>query len=263
MINKNKAPASCGCGNKQSITLPKDSSASNNITVGQDGNAYGYTSEAGKFYTLYLDNVRNRSVGLLSHNVHSAGTLHIAPSDGKTDLCTVVGVCADKIKADIDQFNQTIRISSTGKLSKNSVEIYVTANVKTLRIGDCYLALDLDFGRTPTVSTEFDGAFKGTIQISAKDYTIKVAGTGIFVLNGTAENVCVSIEGAARVNAFELAASNADVIVNGAGLCKIFSTTSLNATIGGVGGIIYGGSPKSITKNIDGLGRISATPKAK
>ena len=76
-------------------------------------------------------------------------------------------------------------------------------------------------------------------------------------MRGSAKDAAFTLNGASKVEAFDLLAGAADVTINGASNCEITAVETLNAVINGVGSVIYGGSP-AVRRSIHGLGEIRA-----
>jgi hypothetical protein len=67
----------------------------------------------------------------------------------------------------------------------------------------------------------------------------------------------VHSEGAGSVDAGELVSPSVEVTIEGAGKARVHATDSLKAHIAGAGKITYLGDPKTVEKNIEGIGRIA------
>lgn len=86
---------------------------------------------------------------------------------------------------------------------------------------------------------------------------IKVQGAAHVEAEGTLEELTVYMAGAGHVDFSRLVADNAKVTVDGIGSVFVNSTESLNATMNGVGAILYTGNPHVVNTSMNGLGRIS------
>ena len=110
--------------------------------------------------------------------------------------------------------------------------------------------------------TDFEGDVNGTANGkltfgSLNSLSMDVNGASDITLSGKADRAELTINGAANIRAFDLAAQTADVGINGAGNCEITAETVLNAEINGLGKIIYGGNP-TVSRSVHGLGTVKA-----
>ena len=65
------------------------------------------------------------------------------------------------------------------------------------------------------------------------------------------------MQGAGRANLRNLIANDAKVTVDGVGSVHINATESLDATMNGVGAILYSGAPRDVSTSMNGVGTIS------
>lgn len=117
----------------------------------------------------------------------------------------------------------------------------------TLRITTPRLAsLTLDGGNDVRL-TGFNGG----------DSSIKVQGAAHVEANGTLKELTIYMAGAGHADFSKLVANDAKVTVDGVGSVFVNSKDSLNATMNGVGAILYTGNPHVVNTSMNGLGRIS------
>jgi hypothetical protein len=103
---------------------------------------------------------------------------------------------------------------------------------------------------------EIIGAGEIDLTVSAQSIFTRIVGAGKISLQGDASQHQVEIEGAGNIEATNLQVSSYDIIINGAGSCRIFVTNVLNVIIHGGGIIYYRGSPTVINSTITGAGRL-------
>ena len=96
--------------------------------------------------------------------------------------------------------------------------------------------------------------------LSADSVKIDLPGSGSIHVTGEANQVNVSLNGSGIVSCKELKAQNATVRLNGSGNISVYASSSLDATIGGSGNILYSGSPAKLNKKVFGSGTIAADP---
>ena len=93
-------------------------------------------------------------------------------------------------------------------------------------------------------------------KISANLLRIHIAGSGHFVVSGTANKVTIDTSGSSVVNAGDLLAKQADINLTGSGRVSIHANEQLNVKVSGTGLVEYYGSPSKVTQDITGTGRI-------
>jgi hypothetical protein len=103
---------------------------------------------------------------------------------------------------------------------------------------------------------EIIGAGEIDLTVSAQSIFTRIVGAGKMSLQGDANQHQVEIEGAGNIEAANLQVGSYDIIINGAGSCRIFVTNALNVIIHGGGIIYYRGSPTVINSTINGAGRL-------
>jgi hypothetical protein len=86
----------------------------------------------------------------------------------------------------------------------------------------------------------------------------RINGTGLMRLSGKADHADLRIHGSGFIDCFDLVASTCSVEVSGMGSCKVHATRKIDATLSGMGEIIYDGNPESVSRNVSGMGRIRA-----
>lgn len=118
----------------------------------------------------------------------------------------------------------------------------------------------------PTDENHFTGSVTGmgNVKISkakSKQITINVAGMASVEVTGEAKNVSISNSGMGLVNFEHVLAEKVECSNAGLGLIIVNATESLIANVGGIGGVVYGGNPKKVVKNIGGLGTVKPMDK--
>jgi len=92
---------------------------------------------------------------------------------------------------------------------------------------------------------------------SAKPLSVHLSGAGRVRASGKVGPLTLHSEGAGNIDAYDLVAPDVDVHIEGAGKAKVHATESLKAHIEGAGTITYRGDPKTVEKDIEGVGRIA------
>lgn len=131
------------------------------------------------------------------------------------------------------------------RVSTDCFEAVIYANIETVDIsggikisadGICQDSLYI------TVAGAVDADFSNT---DVDALYISVAGAGEFHLSGKADSLLVKFDSAGDLDAKELAAKEADIIVNGAGSVEVSCSEKLTAAIRGAGNLEYYGNPST------------------
>jgi hypothetical protein len=91
---------------------------------------------------------------------------------------------------------------------------------------------------------------------------IEIEGAANVEARGRLDELTVHMQGAGRANLRELVATEAKVTVDGVGTVHVNSTGSLDATMNGVGAILYSGAPREVNTSMNGVGTISKDRKS-
>lgn len=91
---------------------------------------------------------------------------------------------------------------------------------------------------------------------SSAGFDLRLEGAGRVRAAGKVGSLKLHSEGAGNIDAAELLAGAVDVHIEGAGKARVHATESLKAWIEGAGVITYSGEPKTVERNIEGIGRI-------
>jgi hypothetical protein len=92
---------------------------------------------------------------------------------------------------------------------------------------------------------------------SASAFELRLEGAGRVKASGKVGAFHVHSEGAGNVEASQLVAKAVEVTIAGAGRARVNATESLKGRIEGAGTIGYLGDPKTVEREIEGVGRIS------
>jgi hypothetical protein len=108
---------------------------------------------------------------------------------------------------------------------------------------------------------QLNGAVELTAsQLSGHDLKLESNGAADISVAGSITNLEATLSGACRLNAKALKTQSATVTLNGASYGDVTVTETLNASISGTGMLTYSGNPKSVEKNVSGVGSIRPRP---
>lgn len=89
-------------------------------------------------------------------------------------------------------------------------------------------------------------------------FELHSTGATSFNAGGQTRSFRVESSGAGKINAGALRAEKANVSISGAASVDVFASEQLDVNVSGVGHVTYSGNPKTVNKNISGLGAVSA-----
>jgi hypothetical protein len=86
---------------------------------------------------------------------------------------------------------------------------------------------------------------------------IKIEGAAHIKATGRLDELTVRMSGAGHADMSKLVANEAKVTVDGVGSVYVNTKESLEATMNGVGAILYSGNPREVNTEMNGLGTIA------
>ena len=93
--------------------------------------------------------------------------------------------------------------------------------------------------------------------MSGDNLDVRFGGAGSFKADGSVKNLTLNVGGVGSIDTRELHADTATVNVGGVGHVKVWASTRLDASVGGVGSLTYYGEPRTVNTSGGGLGSIS------
>ena len=165
------------------------------------------------------------------------------------------------IKVESEKNNSSDDVTvSNGVLSINSDdndEVYVTVkDVEEIDISGNGKIETEGILRANDLELSISGIGDMELNIEAENIKALIGGKGKIELSGSANNLETKISGSGKIEAGGLAVKNGNISISGAGKCEVDVKENLVIAISGVGSVNYVDEPKSITKNISGIGKI-------
>lgn len=96
--------------------------------------------------------------------------------------------------------------------------------------------------------------------VEADRLAVRVPGSGVLSVRGTAGKLAVDLSGSGDVWLQELHARDVVATLSGSGQVHVHATGSLAASVAGSGVIVYGGNPRTLDTDVSGSGLIVAGP---
>jgi hypothetical protein len=120
------------------------------------------------------------------------------------------------------------------------------------------LPISIDISSPELEAIYIDGSGDVTLNdIAINKLAIELNGSGKVSATGSVTDLDIKISGAGNIDSQALDAKNVSAHITGSGDLKVTAHDKLRAEILGTGDITYFGNPKTIEKNITGVGDIS------
>jgi len=124
-----------------------------------------------------------------------------------------------------------------------------------IRNNNARLTLQITLPRLESLQLE-GGNDVNVVGFSGGQVKIKASGAAHIRADGHLEELTVRLSGAGHADLSKLVANDAKVTVDGVGSVIVNPRDSLDATMNGVGAILYTGSPSRVNTRMNGLGTI-------
>ena len=108
------------------------------------------------------------------------------------------------------------------------------------------------------LSLEISGAADLDLDVAVQSLRTQVSGAGNISLEGTAGKHEIRLSGASNLEASRLITSSTSINLSGAGSATVNATDKLDASLSGIGKIVYHGDPTEKTIDKSGLGSIAS-----
>jgi len=100
------------------------------------------------------------------------------------------------------------------------------------------------------------GQFQIT-DLKNENFEIHSSGAASFTAAGQTKSVKIESSGVGRIDTNNLRAETAEVTVSGAATVDVYGSERLDVNVSGVGRVTYSGNPKTVNKNVSGVGSVS------
>lgn len=194
----------------------------------------------------------------------SQGDAFSVEIDGPTRILDAieVSVKGDQLTIEYEQRGFLERLFSgdwfDGYDREEAVDVYVTLpEVSALSISGTARLIGETPLRSDALALRISGAGEVTAEVEVESLTSSMSGSGEMRLTGTAGSHEITISGAGKVAAEELATRRASIQVSGAGECVVHTTDALDVRVSGAGSVRYKGSPR-VTRQVSGVGTVRA-----
>ncbi|HEY6053958.1 MAG TPA: DUF2807 domain-containing protein [Gaiellaceae bacterium] len=94
--------------------------------------------------------------------------------------------------------------------------------------------------------------------VSGPTFTAEVSGLGSLDVAGAVLGLHADVSGSGSALLDHLVSKDATVVLSGMGSAHVFATHSLNASVDGMGSVVYGGNPQHVQKQVTGAGAVAA-----
>ena len=110
--------------------------------------------------------------------------------------------------------------------------------------------------KSDDLQINLSGAGAIALDLETSEIDVTLSGAGVINLSGETDRQETHISGAGGLMAKDLISKECNITLSGLGGAEVYVTEKLTATITGVGGIVFGGNPKLIEKQVTGFGKI-------
>ena len=166
--------------------------------------------------------------------------------------------------------NVTVHVGDTQTVTVHGDDNLIRYVTTTVQGGTLAVGQSRDFSTTSPMSVvitvpaldaaTLSGAGVLTVTgVAADHFTVRAPGSGVLVVTGTATTLDATLSGTGDVRLDGLAAHDATASVPGTGRLLVNASHSLDATVSGVGSILYTGNPTDVTKSVTGTGSITGS----
>lgn len=144
----------------------------------------------------------------------------------------------------------------------SDVETYVSGDTLVIDMSDKHdFWDDADVAVKITMPSfegiEVLGAIDGEISgVHGGKVEVEIKGAADLEIEGTCDELQLSIKGAGDVDAKDLVCGVVDVDVKGVGSATVYASEAVDASVGGIGEISVYGSPKQVKQNAGGIGSV-------
>jgi hypothetical protein len=105
------------------------------------------------------------------------------------------------------------------------------------------------------LTTSGVGSVKAT-SLDSESLSVSMSGAGSGRIAGRSDSLSVSVSGTGNLDATDLKAKRAKVVVSGVGNVTVNASDELNAKVSGTGTIWYIGSPSKLESSVSGVGSV-------
>ena len=156
-------------------------------------------------------------------------------------------------------YDQTLNINNVHSLKGTQgikIDIFYPALNKLYSTGASKIEHE-DVLVSEELIINLSGAGAIDLEIETQKVNINLTGAGVINLAGRTDILETHISGAGGLSAMELISNECSINLSGLGGAEVYASEKLEATITGIGGIVYGGNPKLVERQVTGLGKVT------
>lgn len=158
----------------------------------------------------------------------------------------------------VEEFENTLNINNVHKLKSSEgikVQIYYKTLNKIYSTGASKITNE-GILKSGDMTINLSGAGAIDLEVETDIIKVNLTGAGVITLSGETKFQETHISGAGGLRALQLKSRDCKITLSGLGGAEVFALDKIEATITGVGGIIYAGNPEVIERQITGFGKI-------
>lgn len=203
--------------------------------------------DGGKAYKFILRNIETKN-NVIKINIIPGDKSEITVSAENNILATFdVAVTDEEVK---------VLGSEEFRYVSDNLSVSITVPVYDIEVAGAY---ELKYKNENLTDVKFVLNGAGDADIDAgyvENFNIVINGAGDIVASGRADKAEYIINGAGKLNAYNLRCGELAVAVNGVGDAGVYAEEKLDAVVQGIGSIVYDGNPKVVNKELGGLATI-------
>lgn len=141
--------------------------------------------------------------------------------------------------------------------SSIGIKIFITMpDIRGIELHGAWKLFGQNRFDTGNLDLEITGAGRIEMNLDADHIFTEISGAGSVHLAGSADSHSLVIAGAGELRAEDLEVKVYDIVVSGAGNCRVYVLQSMTVSISGSGSVYYRGNPSSVNSSISGSGKV-------
>jgi hypothetical protein len=122
--------------------------------------------------------------------------------------------------------------------------------------GDVKVVAHVTVKEIEEVSLSGAGSIESVNQLQCGTLECSLTGVGEIELKGSCDRQKISLSGVGKIQNGEMRSEESRARVTGVGSCEVNATQSLDASVSGLGRIVYFGNPAEVKTSVSGLGSV-------
>lgn len=212
------------------------------------------------FVLIILSGCNNSDINEPGNTINGSGRL--ITQERNVSECTGINLrYAGNIYLKQDTV-QSIQVIADDNIINNvvtqNIDGILSAGLTNGSYSDVTVRIYVSLKSIESITIEGAGDIEVQNPVASNHLDCIINGAGNIILSGRGNSLNCIINGAGNITAFDFEAGSCTVKIIGTGNCSVYAKESLNASISGVGNIIYDGDPRNVKSLITGEGNITS-----